>query len=165
MMGMGQEDVLSKLRDIHTPPPPGAWPPGPGWGFLLAFLLIMAGLTPILLRFFRRATVRTVAVRELARLKDLYAADQDMKEFAEGLSILCKRVALVRFDRETVAVLHGDEWATFLRETAPPSSYGGDELLRLIANAPYAPESRYRSLSDKYPQMLAVVENWIRHNC
>ena len=79
---------LDQLRDLHTPPPPGLWPPAPGWWLLsiLALGLFLA-LVWYGLRRYRRNAYRRAALAALKEFRsqqtfDLTAALQLVRRTA-----------------------------------------------------------------------------------
>lgn len=110
--------LLTELQDIHLPPPPGIWPPAPGWWLLAALLLVLlAGVTGWRrLRF----APRRAALGELAMLESAWRHDGDAHRFAVGVSRLLRRVALLHHRRSEVAALSGPSWLAFL------DAHGGD---------------------------------------
>lgn len=89
-------DPLAELRGIHMPQPVGFWPPAPGWWGLAALLVASAVATSIVVRRRRRSVVRH-ALRELDGLART-SPDADLQTLATRLSVLVRRVALLRFD-------------------------------------------------------------------
>ncbi len=159
-MNPGQgKNVLLELRDIHMPPDVSWWPPAVGWWIVGGVLLALLILGPFLYRWIRRATVRSQALNELEGLKRAYQETGDVREMAQGLSILLKRVALVRFGRRRVAHLHGADWLEFLRATG--GEFSG-HLGEILANAPYLPPRAFRQAEVDGATLAALAEKWIR---
>lgn len=113
-------DPLAGLRGLHTPPPPGWWPPAPGW-WVLAALAVAAVITAVvmLIRRHRRAKPVRSALAELDTIFAELEGGGDDRECVQSVSTLLKRVALVRYSRVEVAALSGEQWVTFLQNTAP----------------------------------------------
>ena len=130
----GSPAGLEALRDIHLPDPVSWWPPAPGWWAAAGLLLALLALAVWLLRL-RRARVRRLARLELARIEAGFLACPDRARLAGELSALLRRVALVRFERERVAALHGEAWVAFLAEASPQLS---PEIARELFEALYA---------------------------
>ena len=79
---------LDQLRDLHTPPPPGLWPPAPGW-WLLAILtlgllvaLVWYGLRRYRCNAYRRAALAALAERRAQHTFDLAEALQLVRRTA-----------------------------------------------------------------------------------
>ncbi len=149
---------LSALRDIHLPDAVAFWPPAPGWWFVAAALLTAAGLAWIGWRR-RRRGVRRQALRELELLAHDFQQRSRLDDLAAGLSILMRRVALLRFGAGQAAVLHGEPWIDFLvREAAFGTSRRAD--LESIERAVYA------GIDDSLPpsvgsEWITATRDWI----
>lgn len=100
------------LRDIHLPPPPGLWPPAPGWWCLAGLLILLLLALCMLLRYARRLRYRREALKELAALAG--AEQRSSIEFLTEISALLRRAVLCAFDHRECAGLSGEDWLHFL---------------------------------------------------
>ena len=135
----GALDLLNSLRDIHEPAPPGLWPPAPGWWMLGA--VVAGALVAALLEGLRR---RRAARPVRAALDELdawtaTAAARDPHAAADELAALLRRVALVRYPRERVAALTGDDWLAFLDATTGSRAFS-EGPARILGNDRHAPD-------------------------
>ena len=103
----GATPSLNDLRDLALPTEPSWWPLAPGLSFLLVLLLWGALCWAVV--FYRKYQAHAYRRVGLALLADVFTVRE--------LSELLKRVALVGFERETVASLYGKEWAEFLQQS------------------------------------------------
>lgn len=150
---------LLELRDIHDVPPPGFWPPAPGWWIIaLLVLLALIALSRRLLRRYSRWRRQRVALVMLANIYQAFAQDKDASRFAAEVSMLMRRVALLRFPRRTVAGLSGINWLVFLDETGGKGRFinGPGNILK---TAPYMPNAELNA-----QDLYALVQNWIKQN-
>lgn len=148
------------LRDIHLPPPPGFWPPAPGWWLLMLLLLLMAILLALFLtrkiRLRRRQRQLIALVERLAESPD----DQPTEKLAQ-LSILLRRLALMRFPRSRVASLTGDDWLRFLDETGGNGGFT-EGPGSLLADGPYMRE--LNDDSSRVREIANLARRWVLHN-
>ena len=144
------------LRDIHAAAPPPFWPPAPGW-WLLAGLLIAALIVSavILLGYYRRYRQRQRILAELDRLEQSDSCDAG--QFTTALSILLRRVALMRYPRTEVASLNGDAWLRFLDKTGGNDAFSNGPG-RVLASAPYA----VQAAKPADPALLELARDWIK---
>ncbi len=147
-----------QLRDIHLPAAPGWWPPAPGWWLVAAIsLALLTWLGRIALRRYRLHRQRQ---RILARLDTLTQSHEVTPQSLAELSILLRRLALMRHPRREVARLSGADWLRFLDDTGGDGrfTHGPGEVL---ASGPYRPalpgEVDVAALS-------ALLRDWIRKN-
>lgn len=130
----GVDPAALPLRDIHLPPPPGLWPPAPGWWLLTALCVVLGIAVFLFIRPARRLRYRRQALRQLAELeKDGHLAPDAL---LAALSALLRRAVLCAFDREVCAGLTGEAWLRFLDQGlggAPFSSGAG----RVLEQGPY----------------------------
>lgn len=103
-------DWLSQLAPAHAPPPPGIWPPAPGW-WVLAILISM--LIAALVYRQRRPDVRLRRIA-LLELRVLETSALDDIQLAHRLEHLLRRYAVARFGRDVVASLAGERWISFI---------------------------------------------------
>ena len=156
---MNSANPLLALRDIHVPPPPGFWPPAPGWIASACIVIAVAAVAVIVAcRSWRAGQPRREALAALRALRALYRDGATDTEIALELSVLVRRVALARAPREEVAGLTGDRWIEWIESTLPRSgeSFGTGLRAALLA-APYTRRCRFdaaRAFSD--------CESWIR---
>jgi hypothetical protein len=150
---------LAQLRDIHTAPTPGVWPPAPGW-WLAALLVLATGLVlgRRLYRRYRRWRRQRIALAELVKLRASFQQDHDLLQLAAGLSVLLRRVALSRFPRPAVAGLSGMHWLSFLDATGGSGQFANGPG-RVLATAPYRPGTEL-----DVEGLYGLVEAWIKQN-
>jgi len=104
---MKEKYDLDSLRDLVMPEAPGWWPMAPGLVFLLVLVLWLAlCFTVAYYQKYKAAAYRRAGVSLLDGVKTV-----------RELSVLLKRVALVSFERESVASLYGKEWVAFLQQS------------------------------------------------
>lgn len=120
------------LRDIISPLDQGWWPPAPGWWFVAIIVLyIVWRLVRRLVNYFTYefAGLRKAALQELAGLQNQAALSDH--QFAEQVSALLKRVAVVRYAGHQPALLSGKDWLAFLDQTNPSQCFsqtGGEAI-------------------------------------
>ncbi len=99
---------LDRLHDIVQPSAVSWWPPAPGWYFVLAAALILAGLTGYRLwRTWQAGAYRRAALLELATINSVAA-----------ISEVLRRVALVNEPRSKLSALSGNNWTRWLEKHA-----------------------------------------------
>ena len=153
------DGALAQLRDIHTSPPPGLWPPAPGWwlaGVLAGVLALWLGRR--LYRAYCRRRRQRLILRELARLRATFERDSNPARFAADLSILLRRVALTRFPRTAVAGLSGVTWLRFLDSTGGAGHFSRGPG-RVLMTAPYQPHAELDVES-----LYVLVKEWIQQH-
>jgi hypothetical protein len=158
MNSAAQEALL--LRDIHLPGDPSFWPPAPGWWLLAMVLLALLSWTAVAAwRRYRIHRQRQRVLGALAALEDQFRAGQSPEHLAR-ISMLLRRLALMRFPREKVAALTGGGWLGFLDET------GGNGRFcegpgRVLAAGPYQ-----RALPQDLDTsgLIALVREWVERN-
>lgn len=145
------DNVLEQLRDIHTPPPAGFWPPAPGWWVLAALLLATIAVVAFLAwRRHRRQAPKRAA---LARLAGYPEPEQPGPDWYAGLNRLLKETALARYPHDNPAGLSGDDWSRFLALTSGDPERPWQQLV--VAS--------YRPTSDLGPgDARQLAEYWIR---
>ncbi len=154
----GQGIDLSGLRDIHLPPLPSVWPLAWGWYALAAAVLLCAFFLWLALKK-KRLTAKKYALREIDGLCAGYAADP--YRLASEISLLLKRIALMRFPRERTAGLYGKQWRAFLNETSKKPVFDG-KAGEIAETVMYVPAERFGG-KDVTPFVLAAKE-WIREH-
>ena len=106
---VAQPDWLAQLAPAHAPPPVGWWPLAPGWWGLI--LLLVAAIVCFWLRYRSPAQrLRRSGLRELAQVESTTVGDAAL---AHALEHLVRRYAVVRYGREAVAGLSGNDWLEF----------------------------------------------------
>lgn len=147
---------LSGLKGLHLPLEPDFFPLAIGWWIALLFLLIVL-IASISVGFYVWFDPMRQALREL---KIIYKTHpQKNIVFAKEVSKLLKRVAILKFGRETVAQLSGPQWASFLQE------HGNNTLsfnqANLIAYSTYLPPSATEPIS--VDELNKAVQKWIKY--
>lgn len=164
-------DPLSGLRDWHLPGPVSWWPPAPGWWVLAALVL---SLVVAVLLWWRRRRRRTAPARaalaELVALRARLATAEDGRGFAAAVSVLLRRLALVRYPRDQVAGLAGAQWPAFLERTGGGSGFTQGPG-RILAAWPYLPAAHENPGPDGVGAagsdlvgLVDLADRWIRAN-
>jgi Domain of unknown function (DUF4381) len=149
-----------QLRDIHLPGDAPLWPPAPGWWLLavvVVALLVWGGL--LALRHYRIHRQRTRVMAVLENLEHGLGRDRTPEALA-AISILLRRLALMRYPRAQVASLSGAAWLAFL------DAHGGDGGFRqgpgrVLASGPY---QRAVPADLDVAGLSTLVRAWIRKN-
>jgi hypothetical protein len=149
-----------QLRDIHLPAAPPFWPPAPGWWLVAAAaLLVLAWLGRVALRRHRLRRQRQQALAALAQFERDLASERSPGALAQ-ISIMLRRLALLRFPRRDVAALTGNNWLRFLDESG-----GGGRFLdgpgRVLATGPY---QAVLPADTDVRELVALVRSWIVRN-
>ena len=148
--------LLHGLRDIHLPDSVSWWPLAPGWWLLLALSSLLLWF---LLRTWRqRGALRRQALKELQLIQDRFEQEGESRQLALELSTLLRRVALVRFPREQVAGLQGEQWLGFLDRSGGFTHFSAGKG-RILGSAPYQSAD-----VDEAKSLLQLSADWIRRN-
>lgn len=133
---------LANLADLALPPPVSFWPPAIGiWILAAAASAALLVFSYRALRRYRANAYLREAISELDALS--LASGPDEPATAEAVSSILKRVALVRYGRETAAALTGAGWTGFIARTTPQGASTdaiAEHLGRFLAEeSPVAP--------------------------
>lgn len=152
---------IDQLRDIHLPPPPGIWPPAPGWWALLATAIVIAVW---LARRHRRGRPLRAALRKLDIVARTCAHTHDAVELARGIGAVLRRYARWRFPEAPTAGLSGAAWLDFLDAHGGQGEFvsGAGAVLDTL---PYRPASATPALTDSETRaLLELARRWLRTN-
>jgi hypothetical protein len=142
-----------ELRDIHLPPPPGAWPLAVGWWVVIGVVLV--AVAALLFALWRRHGQRRRAAHALAELDAIavrWHEHHDAQSFAAALSQLLRRAARQRDARN--ATLRGEAWLASLQALAP--------RIPLDALAPLDAAIYRPTMPLDAEAAIAVARRWLR---
>ncbi len=145
------------LHDILAAPLPAFWPPAPGWWVLM--VLVLSVLVVSVWQGLRRVRLRRRRARILGELDGLTTRSPD--QVVTQVSMLLRRVALMRFTRHEVAPLSGNAWLAFLDRT------GGDGAFTqgagsVLATAPYVAALKVNGVDND--ALISLARQWISKN-
>ena len=143
------------LKDIHLPEVSLWWPLATGWWLLLILLFLFIFYAPRLLRWLRWKPVKTLALRELVRIRDDMNEDLDRQKVLREISVLLRRTVISYCGRADSASITGKRWVQQLKQLS------GDECFT-------AEQSEWLSVGQYKPSaacdlqaMLQSCENWL----
>ncbi len=144
---------ISGLKDIHMPVEPSFWPPAPGW------ILVGVGVFSVLscvaiVWYWHRFGSKGYAKR---LLKKAYQSSPEGQAFALQVSLLFKRIVLVKFPREEVAALSDTAWAQFILRVGKHSI--PEKMAHFIAHAAYLPPRKSVDFSNE--KLYNAANEWI----
>ncbi len=152
---MADASALAQLKDIHLPPAIGLWPPAWGWWLLFVLLVVLALFAGALLRRFKKqGEPKRCALRLLAQYEQQYQQTNDTQATSARISELLKRVALVYFPRNEVAMMHGMEWIDFLEHTSKNIDFHA--ISWMVLECPFNP-NRVESIAP----LITAARCWI----
>ncbi len=143
------------LRDIHLPDSVSWWPIASGWWLLLAILFVIAIIIWAVSEIRARKQLRQQALLELDALQQNFHQHQELGRLASDCSILLRRVALSRFNRQQVAGLTGTEWVKFLNQQGEQAHFNA-ELSDVLTHAPYQNHCDYNAEA-----LLSAARHWL----
>lgn len=149
-----KQQLLSQLRDIHTPTPISFWPLAPGWYIVITVIVIVLALLGFLIwRQWRQRQRRRHILQRLVVLQQTQAIAQ--------LSVFLRRVALYRYPRQQVAGLQGKAWLAFLDTSLSKSndSFFCSELGELLLSAPYQKHTAIDK--QQVERLFALAKQWV----
>nr|MDQ2734723.1 DUF4381 domain-containing protein [Pseudomonadota bacterium] len=148
-----------QLRDIHLPPAPPFWPPAPGWWIVAAVVLALAAWgSHAAWRQLRLRRERRRVMEVLARLESGLVSERSPDALA-NVSVLLRRLALMRFPRANVASLTGHAWLRFLDESGGQGRFV-DGPGRVLGSDPYR---RALPTDIDVVGLMALVREWVGH--
>lgn len=154
---MQQQGIdLSGLKDIHLPPMPPAWPPSARFWIILGAAFALVWLVRFLIAKKRIITARKYANREVESITKRFS--KNGYKIAFELSLLMRRIALMKFPKEEVSPLSGKEWRRFLEKTSKKPVFKG-RAGDIIEDVMYIPPERFGQ-KDVAP-LVAAAKEWI----
>ena len=154
----GEEELLSRLRDVHPPAEPAWWPPAPGWWLALLGALVLAWIaTRYAMPRIRRWRTRRRLLMKLDAIARRHRAGSAPTAVAAEVSQLLRIAALGRFPDCRAASLHGSDWIAFL-EACEPAPGRFDSVRDALTAMPYR---RAGSGGDVVP-LLRAAREWLR---
>lgn len=151
--------LLQQLMDIKQSEVSFWWPLAPGWWvvFIVLIITLMAGYY-----FYHRRGTRRAALKELLQLEHEYLSSRDSNRLAMGITVLLRRVALIKYERKNVAGLTGMNWLKFL------DAHGDTTLFtqgigQVLMAAPYQTANlSYQPFDEQ--ALIELTRDWIRSN-
>lgn len=146
---------LAGLHDIHLPEPVSWWPLAPGW-WALACLAVVTFLCLLIVRQYRRRSLKQAALRELAMLQETHSDENSVQSLATEVGVLIRRVALGLPGGKQYANVHGQQWSDYL--AAMPTGMSVPTA-QLLAAAPYADAHAIRTSGSTSEHAEGAVSN------
>ncbi len=147
-------ELLSQLYDVHPAPPVPFWPPAPGWWIIT--IVLIGGMWWWYRHYYLSQAFKRIALQNLKQLRQDYQHHKNSSQLAMGLSILVRRVALVKFPHHQVSNLIRFEWLEFLNETGQTQAFT-EGVGQVLCTAPYQKFSHIDA-----DTLLSEVEKWIK---
>ena len=150
---------LSGLKDIHLPALPPLWPlPAVFWIVLTAlicciFLARWAWIKK------HELTARKYANREVESITNRFRGNS--YKTAMELSLLMRRIALMKYPRGDVSALTGKTWRQFLEKTTKKPVFKG-EAGDIVETVMFIPPDQFK-YKDIAP-LVAAAKEWIAEN-
>lgn len=143
------------LRDIHLPDDVSWWPIAPGWWLLLAILAVVAIVIWARRELRTRSQLRKQALATLIDIHTNFHQHQDLSRLARECSVLLRRVALSRYERQDVAGLTGEDWVAFLNQQSDLPSFDA-ELSQTLTQAPFQAHCEFNA-----DALLRACRQWL----
>lgn len=143
---------LNELKNIHLPDPVSIFPLAIGWYILIILTLIIAG---VYFWWKFKYIKRQKYIRNIYHmLAILYKGNANNNETIAEVSILIKRVAMMKFPEQQPHKLFGEQWLIFLDTTGKTNNFtngAGRNLLNIYNN---------QSI-DNPEEFFNVIKQWL----
>ncbi len=151
---MANQELLSKLKDVHLPADPGWWPLAMGWWLL--FLLIILTLISFTVHHYRQRQKHRFSRHALSLLDTL--EKQNSIDWLIELEVILKRSALSYFPKKSIAQLNQQGWINFLMNTG--NQIWSDESLYALRDCVYQNPLKFSSLDKSL--ILKQARQWLK---
>lgn len=148
-----QGNILSQLHDIQTPDPVSWWPLAWGWYAATALVIAIVWLSVV---FYLRRKKLLKAKKQALKLLAQVDVKQPNIERVKQINNVLKRVVLAYANRDEVAELSGNKWATWLNGVNPQGPQFDASLLSLA----YQRECSEEQITN----LTTQAQHWIKTN-
>ncbi len=150
--------LLTLIIDVQAPEPVPFWPQTAGWILLLLFaVLTISTLGALYYSRYRRNAYRRQAILELNAVNRM----TDIPEQLSLIAAITKRVALVTFERTSVADASGNQWLEFLDQTCEKTDFSIPEA-GYLTSGPYQRKSN--ASAEDVNKLLALISLWVKEH-
>ncbi len=152
---MNQQQLLSQLKDIHAPKSISMWPATLAWYVLFGLIIfILVYLAIKAFHIYAKKIRQRTILKLLAEAVALYQTNPALS--LANISILLRRIALAKYQRNEVASLHNIAWLNFLDQQIQTTEFS-QGIGQVLLTAPYQ-----RSVNVDINCLAQLVERWIR---
>ena len=150
---------LSGLRDVHLPSLPSLWPlPVDFWIAITGMISFVVLIRLAWIRY-HRLTAKKYANEEVERLMKKFP--QDDYRLATELSLLMRRIALMKYPREKVCALSGKTWREFLDKTTKKDFFKA-EAGDIVEKIMFIPPEQFKN--GHISELIEATKQWISEN-
>jgi hypothetical protein len=155
---MENNNLLDQLKDIYLPSQISSWwPLAYGWWVVIVVFILMVLLSLLILRKRKKHNryIDTIVNDFKENLGEFYVSKP--KEVAQSISVYLKRIALHKFPKDDIKLLHGKDWVDYLNSKTKKDVFDGE-------NADYLGNTyKPQELSDvELEKVVSASEKWIR---
>ncbi|MFT5950971.1 MAG: hypothetical protein ACI9BN_001227 [Francisella sp.] len=155
---MENNNLLDQLKDIYLPSQISSWwPLAYGWWVVIVVFILMILLSLLILRKRKKHNryIDTIVNDFKENLGEFYVSKP--KEVAQSISVYLKRIALHKFPKDEIKLLHGKAWIEYLNSKTKKAIFH-DEVAKYLQNT-YKPQE----FSDvELEKVVSASEKWIR---
>ena len=155
---MENNNLLDQLKDIYLPSQISSWwPLAYGWWIVIAVLVLLVLLCLLVLRIRKkhRKYIDNVVNDFKSNLGETYVTKP--KEVVQSISVYLKRIAIYKFTKDDIKLLHGEAWVKYLNSKTKVEVFEG-KVAEYLENT-YKPQE----LSDiELEKIVSASEKWVR---
>jgi len=154
---MENNNLLDQLKDIYLPPQISSWwPLAYGWWVVIAVVILLLLLCLFILRIRKKHNeyIDGVINDFKGNIGEVYV--RKPKEVTQSVSVYLKRIAIHKFTKDDIKLLHGKAWVEYLNSKTKKEIFGG-EVAEYLQNT-YKPQE----LTDvQLEKIVSASEKWI----
>ena len=155
---MENNNLLDQLKDIYLPPQISSWwPLAYGWWVVIGVGILLLLLCLLALRKRKKHSqyIDGVINDFKENVGEVYV--RKPKEVVQGISVYLKRIAIHKFTKDDIKLLHGKAWVEYLNSKTKSVMFEG-EVADYLQNT-YRPQE----LTDvELEKIVSSSEKWIR---
>ena len=149
-----ENNLLSKLRDIHLPDSVSVFPLAIGWYILIVIFIVI-----VFLFFFKlfQLKIKNYKINKIFLIiEQIENTKEKSDDFIADITILLKRVAKLKYSKENPQFLYGVEFLKFLDRKMNCNDFtqgAGKVLLNIYQ----------KNDGSDYSDLVLLVKKWIRN--